>query len=236
MKTIILCGGLGTRLGIETKKIPKPMVKINNKPILEHIIDNYKKYGFNEFILATGYKHQVIEKYFKKNKFKKIKISWVYTGKLTNTGGRILKLKRFFNKQENFFLTYGDGISNQNFTDLFNFHIKNKKTATITVVRPPARFGEVKLSKNNSVSEFKEKPSVSKGWINGGFFVLNYKIFNYLKKNEIFEKSPLEKLVKKKELIAYKHKGFWQCMDTPRDKEKLSKLLKAKLVNDYEIL
>ena len=229
MKTIILCGGLGSRLGIETKKIPKPMVKINGKPILEHIINNYSKFGYTEFILATGYKSKIIKNYFNSNKFKKFKISCIYTGKNTNTGGRILKCKNQLEKNENFFLTYGDGISNQNFLDLCKFHLKNKKIATITIVRPPARFGEVKLYKNLVVSQFKEKPKVSNGWINGGFFVLNYKIFNYLRhQDEIFEKLPLERLVNKKELIAFKHTGFWQCMDTPRDKEMLSAMLKKK--------
>jgi len=231
MKIVILCGGLGTRLGIETKKIPKPMVKICGKPILEHIIRRYLKFGFKDFILATGYKREEIEQYFNKLKIN-ANIKSIYTGLNTNTGGRILKLKKYFKNNENFMLTYGDGLSSQNFKFLNNFHKKNNKLATITVVRPPARFGEVNLNyKKNLVTNFKEKPKTNLGWINGGFFVLNYNVFDYFKKkNEIFEHGPLERLAKHKQLIAYKHVGNWQCMDTPRDKKILSNLIKNKKI------
>ena len=228
MKTVILCGGKGTRLGFETKSIPKPMVKIDNKPILVHILKLYKRYGFNDFILAIGYKGTIIKKYFEKRN-SKLNVKVVDTGKDTLTGTRIFKLKKYLYNEENFMLTYGDGLSNQNIKKLVNFHKKHNKIATMTVVRPPVRFGEVKLKNNNDVVTFKEKSQIKKGWINGGFFVFNKKIFKYLSNiNEMLERDPLEKIVKKNELKAFKHYGFWQCMDTPRHKEFLKKLIKEK--------
>ena len=228
IKTVILCGGLGTRIGAETKKIPKPMIRINKKPLIEHIIKKFISHGFEEFILATGYKHKIIENYFKNKKYN---VKCVFTGIKTNTGGRVLKVKKFLKKSENFFLTYGDGISDQNLNKTLKHHLKYLKVGTITTVRPPARFGEVNISKNNIVKKFKEKPNVNNGWINGGFFVFNYKIFSFFKyKNEIFEREPLERLVKKRQLSAFKHKGLWQCMDTPRDKKIISNILKEKKI------
>jgi len=225
MKIIILCGGLGTRLGLETKMTPKPMVKIGGKPILEHIINIYTKYGFKHFILALGYKGKIIREYFKNNS----NIKCVNTGLKSNTGARLYKLKKYFDEKENFMLTYGDGLSNQNIKKLLNFHIKHKKIGTITAVRPPARFGEIIIKKNILVDKFQEKPRVSSSWINGGFFVFNYKIFKYINDtNEIFEYGPLVRLVKAKQLTAYKHKGFWQCMDTPRDRKLLDKIIRSK--------
>ena len=229
MKTVILCGGKGTRLGFETKIIPKPMAKIDNEPIVLHIMNYYMKFGFNEFILALGYKGNVIKSYFnkKKNKFP-YKVKCVDTGRNTLTGGRLLRLKKYLIKEKNFMLTYGDGLTNQNLKALEKFHIKNKKIATMTIVRPPVRFGEVKL-KGNLIKNFKEKPQINNSWINGGFFVFNNDIFKYLGKgNEMLERKPLEKLSEKKQIIGFKHLGFWQCMDTPRDKEYLIKLLKKK--------
>ena len=224
MKVVILCGGLGSRLAEETKKIPKPMVKIGGKPILVHIITIYQKYGFNEFILASGYKSKVIEKYFNKKK----NINVVNTGLNTLTGKRLYKLKNFFKKDENFMLTYGDGLSSQNLTKLLKFHEKNKKIATVTAVRPPVRFGELKIT-NNNVTSFREKLQSRGSWINGGFFVFNYRIFNYINdKNSMLEVEPINKLVKNKELNAFKHQGFWQCMDTLRDKNFLNNLLKRR--------
>ena len=229
MKVVILCGGLGTRLSEETSVKPKPMVKIGNKPILQHIINLYSKYGYREFILALGYKGYFIKNYFKQKIDKKIKMELVNTGKNTLTGGRLLRLKNFFKKDEDFMLTYGDGVSNQNITKLRNFHNKNKKIATMTVVRPPIRFGEVKLKKNLIVS-FKEKPQSSDSWINGGFFVFNSKIFDYIKNDKtMLEKEPLEMLQKKRELMAFKHEGFWQCMDTRRDHALLEELNSAQI-------
>tara|TARA_Y100001970_G_C14127329_1_gene799692 strand:- start:263 stop:964 length:702 start_codon:yes stop_codon:yes gene_type:complete len=227
MKTIILCGGLGTRLSEETKLIPKPMVKIGNKPILCHIMDIYFKYGFKDFILATGYKSEVIKNFFKKKKFK-YNIKIVNTGQNTLTGGRLLRLKKLFRKNENFMLTYGDGVSNHNIKKLLKFHLLHKKIATVTAVRPPVRFGELYLNKN-TVKRFREKQQVKGSWINGGFFVFNTKIFKFINGDQIMlERSPLERLSKKKNLIAYKHDGFWQCMDTMRDKNYLNSLIKNK--------
>ncbi len=233
MKVVILCGGLGTRLSEETSIKPKPMVKIGNKPILSHIINIYLKHGFKNFILALGYKGYFIKRYFKKNKkkYKKININLVETGRLTMTGGRLLRLKKFFKKDENFMVTYGDGISNQNIKKLKNFHLKHRKIATMTVVRPPVRFGEVKL-KRNLITNFQEKPQSSKLWINGGFFVFNSKIFQFIKNDKIMlEREPMEKLKNKKELYAFKHTGFWQCMDTLREKKYLNNLFKTKKLN-----
>ena len=181
MKTIILCGGYGTRLSEETKIKPKPMVKIGKYPIVEHIMHSYKNFGFNDFILALGYKGYFIKRYFKKKKISRV--SLIDTGVKTLTGGRLLRLKKYFKPGENFMLTYGDGISNQNIKKLYNFHKKNKKIATMTIVRPPVRFGEVEIKKN-LVTRFKEKPQSTKGWINGGFFVLNYKIFEFIKNDQ----------------------------------------------------
>lgn len=226
MKTIILCGGLGTRLGAETKKIPKPMVRIAGKPIVEYIIRAYMKHGFDDFILATGYKGKEMEKYFCNLKIN-AKIKCVNTGLEVNTGGRILKLKKYLDENQDFMLTYGDGLSAQNLSELYLFHKKNKKISTITVVRPPARFGQVNINKKSIVTNFKEKSKINLGWINGGFFVLNYKIFKFFKSNnEMFEHGPLERLAKKKQLAAFKFEGTWQCMDTPRDKIILTNLIK----------
>jgi glucose-1-phosphate cytidylyltransferase len=221
MKVVILCGGLGSRLAEETKLIPKPMVKIGNIPIIEHIIKIYQFYGFNDFILATGYKNNVINKYFKNKK----NVQCVYTGKDTLTGGRLLKLKKFFKKKDNFMLTYGDGLTNQNIRKLFSFHLKHKKIGTMTTVKPPARFGEVFLE-GSKVIKFEEKTQLKNNWINGGFFVFNYKIFSFIKGDKtMLERKPLERLVGLNQLMAFRHTGFWQCMDTMRDKNILIKLL-----------
>jgi glucose-1-phosphate cytidylyltransferase len=224
MKVVILCGGLGSRLAEETKLIPKPMVKIGKVPIVQHIINFYESYGFQDFILATGYKKEFLERYFKKNK----RVKCIFTGKNTLTGGRLLRLKNYFSKDENFFLTYGDGLSNQNLKNLVKFHSKHKKIATLTAVRPTARFGELKILKNK-VKKFQEKPQLKDNWINGGFFIFNEKIFNYISGDKMMlEREPFLKLTKQNELMAFKHYGFWQCMDTMRDKNVLSKLWKEK--------
>ncbi len=229
MKVVILCGGKGTRLGLETKTIPKPMAKIDNDPIILHIINYYIKFGYKDFILALGYKGSVIKNYFKNKKKKlSIDIKCINTGINTLTGGRLLKLKKHLSKEENFMLTYGDGLTNQNLNKLEQFHNKNKKIATMTIVRPPVRFGEVKIN-GMLIQNFKEKPQIKNSWINGGFFIFNKKIFKFLGRgNEMLERTPIEKIAKKKQLIGYKHLGFWQCMDTPREKEYLKKLLKEK--------
>ena len=226
MKVIILCGGLGSRLAEETRSKPKPMVKIGTKPIIWHLIKYYQHFGFNDFILATGYKSYVLKEFFNKYKIKSAKINLVYTGKDSLTGGRLLRLKKFID-DDNFHLTYGDGLSNVNLKKLVSFHKKSNSIATLTSVRPPVRFGEIKLSSTGKVKEFNEKPQASSNWINGGFFVMNKKIFNYIKNDQtILERYTLEKLVQNKKLSAFKHFSFWQCMDTMRDKIYLNKLWK----------
>jgi glucose-1-phosphate cytidylyltransferase len=225
MKVVILAGGMGTRISEYTKTIPKPMIKVCGKPIIHRIIDHYMKYGHNEFFIALGYKGKVIKEYFKKKKFtKKIKIHLIETGKNTMTGGRLKKLKKYLN--ETFLLTYGDGVANVNLNKLINFHKKNKKLITLTAVRPPARFGAIKI-KNNVVKYFREKNSLDSGWINGGFFVINPKFIDYIKKDSTYlEQEPFKRATKNKQLLAFKHKGFWQCMDTLRDKEILENKIK----------
>jgi glucose-1-phosphate cytidylyltransferase len=224
MKVVILAGGFGTRISEYTKIIPKPMIAINKKPILVHIMEHYVKFGFNEFYIALGYKGHIIKKYFKNKKFQ-WDVKLINTGLKTMTGGRLKRLKKFL-KKETFFLTYGDGVSNVNLQKLLLFHKKNKKLVTLTAVRPPARFGAIKLS-GNKVKVFKEKDIMDEGWINGGFFVMEPKFLDYIKNDNTFlEKEPLEKASKKKQLFAFKHEGFWQCMDTKRDKDKLEKILK----------
>lgn len=227
MKVIILAGGFGTRIAEYTKTIPKPMIKIKNKPIIHHIMDHYSKYGYKDFYIALGYKGSVIKRYFKKNKIPEWNINLIDTGKNTMTGGRLKRLKKIINN-ETFQLTYGDGLSDVNLKKLVDFHKKNKKIATLTAVRPPARFGAVKI-KNTRVLYFKEKSKLDEGWINGGFFVMEPKIFRFIKNDKTFlEKEPLVSISKKKELLAFKHSGFWQCMDTKRDKDLLEKIFKSK--------
>ena len=222
MKSVILCGGYGTRLSEETTIKPKPMVKIGNKPILEHIMSIYEYYGYNQFILALGYKSEYIKKYYK-NKSKK-NINLIYTGKDTKTGGRLLRLKNYLKNEKTFMLTYGDGISNINIKQAIKFHKDHGKIATITAVRPPVRFGELKISRNK-VKSFKEKPQVGQGWVNGGFFIFNNEVLNFIKDDQtMLEREPLEKLTMAGQLMAFKHKGFWKCMDTMRDKILLNKL------------
>lgn len=217
MKVIILAGGHGTRLAEYTRTTPKPMVEIAGRPILSHVMEIFQSYGFDDFIIAAGYKKEAIIDYYKDSKeFKNISI--IDTGKDTLTGGRLLRLKSMFKKDENFFMTYGDGLSDLNLNDLKNFHFKHGKLATVTAVHPPVRFGELMIE-DEKVVKFEEKPQAKSGWINGGFFVLNYKIFDYIKNdNTIFERDPMIRLVVEKNLMAFKHKGFWKCMDNLRDK------------------
>jgi glucose-1-phosphate cytidylyltransferase len=225
MKVVILAGGKGTRISQYTKDIPKPMIRVGNIPMLTHIMRIFKFYGFDEFIIAGGYKINVIKKYYKNSiEFKNIKI--IFTGSDTMTGGRVLKLKKYL-KEETFFMTYGDGVSNVDLKKLLAFHKKNKKIATVTAVRPPVKFGELDIKKDSTVVSFVEKPKVKQGWINGGFFVLNYKIFDFIKKTtNIFESDTLRQVVKKKQLKAYKHEGFWKCMDNLGEKIELEKIYK----------
>ena len=225
MKVVILAGGKGTRISEYTKILPKPMIKIGSKPILEHIINYYIKFGFKDFIIASGYKHMIIKNYFKKKKIP-AKINVINTGIETLTGSRLKKLSKELN--ETFMLTYGDGLSNLNLKKLLKFHKKNKKKITLTAVHPPARFGELSLA-NNMVTNFDEKPQLQRGWINGGFFVVEPEFLKLIgNKNIMLERSPLKKAVKTNNLVAYKHTGFWFCMDTLRDKKVLDTLIKNK--------
>lgn len=216
MKTIILAGGKGTRISEYTKTIPKPMIKIGNKPILIHIIEHYSKYGHKDFFIALGHKSHVIKNYFKnfkkldeafyyKTKSCDVLITLSYTGENTLTGGRIKRMAKFINKNEDFMFTYGDGISNVNIKKLVQFYKNSKKLITVTAVRPPARFGEITI-KNNRVNTFKEKPQVTTGWINGGFFISNYNFFKLIKNDKtILEKEPLEQASKNNQ---YKESKF----------------------------
>ena len=208
------------------------MVKINGKPILVRIMEHYSKFGFKEFYIAAGYKKNVIKKFFK-NKFQKWKINIIDTGKKTMTGGRLKRLEKYL-KDETFMMTYGDGLSNINISQLVRFHKKHKKLVTLSAVRPPARFGAIKI-KGNLVKYFKEKSKLDEGWINGGYFVIEPKFLDYIKNDQTYlEREPLEIITKKNQLSAYKHNNFWQCMDTLRDKENLEIILKK--LNENNIL
>ena len=226
MKTIILCGGYGTRISEDTKIKPKPMVLVGNKPILKHIMGIYSYYGYDKFFLALGYKSNYIKEYFSNKKYYS-ELKMIYTGKETKTGGRLLRLKKFLKNEKTFMLTYGDGVSSINIKKLLKFHKSHGKIATVTAIRPPVRFGELDI-KGNIVKSFKEKPQATKGWINGGFFIFNNEIFNYIKNDQtMLEKEPLQKLATIGQLRAFKHSGFWQCMDTLRDKVHLNKIIKS---------
>ena len=228
MKVILLAGGFGTRLPEYTKTIPKPMINIAGKPMLLHIMKLYAKYGFKDFYIALGYKGEIIKKFFNK-KFFDWNINFVETGKNTMTGGRLKRLKKYIGK-ETFMMTYGDGLSNINLKKLLKFHKKNKKLVTLTAVRPPARFGAIKL-KGRYVNYFKEKSRLDEGWINGGFFVMEPEFLKLIKNdNTYLEREPLEKVTKKRQLAAFRHEGFWQCLDTKRDKDKLNKILNSKKI------
>ena len=224
MKVVILAGGLGSRLSEETHKIPKPMVKIGDKPIIEHIISHYLKFGFSEVIICAGYKKEVIIDHFKNKK----NIHVEDTGLNSQSGARIKKIKHLIGEDKSFFMTYGDGLCDINLNNLEKFHKRHKNLASVTAVHPPVRFGELKI-KNTKIIRFDEKPELKTSWINGGFFILNYKIFDYIKNDKtVFEKFPLEKLAKNKKLMAYKHEGFWKCMDNLGDKKFLDKICKEK--------
>jgi glucose-1-phosphate cytidylyltransferase len=228
MKLVILAGGLGTRLAEETDFVPKPMVLIGDKPILWHIIKYYSAFNFSEFIICGGYKIEIIKNFFKKSESKnnELEKSWkvkvINTGKNSNTGERLKKIKKYVD--EVFCLTYGDGLSNVNINTLVNFHKKNKVITTLTAVKPESRFGKI-IFNGNKVSKFLEKDVLTENWINGGFFVCQKEVFKYLnKKNTIFESDTLSLLAKKNKLAAYKHKDFWYCMDTLRDKIHLNNI------------
>ena len=228
MKVVLLAGGFGTRLSEYTKTIPKPMINIAGKPMILHIMKLYAKYGFKDFYIALGYKGEIIKKFFNK-KFFDWNINLIETGKNTMTGGRLKRLKKYIGK-ETFMMTYGDGLSDINLKKLLEFHKKNKKLVTLTAVRPPARFGVIKF-KGQLVSYFKEKSKLDEGWINGGFFVMEPEFLKFIEDDQTYlEREPLEKATTQRQLVAFKHKGFWQCMDTQRDKDKLNKALNSKKI------
>lgn len=248
MKAVILAGGLGTRLSEETINKPKPMVEIGGIPIIAHIMQLYSYFGINEFIVCGGYKVDIINEYFLNyNKFHKSirinlsdnnlsiierhKIDWdvtiVDTGLNTMTGGRLKRVKDYLKDDESFCMTYGDGLSDINITESIKFHRDHGGLATLAAVYPPARFGALDILQNSQVQSFKEKPKGDGARINGGFFVLSKKVIDYIEGDfTVWEKEPLETLSANKELYAYKHDGFWQPMDTLKDKRELEKLIK----------
>jgi glucose-1-phosphate cytidylyltransferase len=245
LKTIILAGGLGTRLSEETVLKPKPMVEIGERPILWHIMNIYAHHGFNEFIIALGYKGEVIKKYFldfhafrsdltiNLSKGETIHhviepLSWILhlvdTGQNTQTGGRIRRVKDWIGEDTLFMATYGDGVGDVDISELLRFHQAHGKLATVTAVRPPARFGGLELD-GNRVARFAEKPQTGEGWINGGFLVLDRKVIDYIDGDEVpWESTPMERLTREGQLMAYRHDGFWQPMDTIREKNLLEDL------------
>lgn len=227
MKVVILAGGYGTRLAEETKIKPKPLVKIGNKPIIWHIIKIYSHYGIKDFIICLGYKGSLLKKELEKLNYKKSwNIKYVNTGIKTMTGGRIKRIKKFISKDKYFCLSYGDGLSDVNINKLIKFHILTKKIATLTAVRYKNPKGLLEIDKKLNIKTIKEKPLEH---INGGFFVLSKDIFKYLKNDKtIFEKDTLPKLTKINQLMAFKHNGFWGCMDTFREKKELNRLWKGK--------
>jgi len=245
MKVVILAGGFGTRLSEETEVRPKPMVEIGGHPIIWHIMKIYSAYGYNDFLVCLGYKGYIIKEYFAnyflhqsdvtidiktnkievhKNASEPWKVTLVDTGLHTMTGGRIKRIKKYIGNNT-FMLTYGDGVGNIDLKDLVEFHKKHRKYATLTAVQPLGRFGALEINQKNEVTSFQEKPKGDNVWVNGGFFVLEPKIFDYIEGDEtMWEREPLENLSRDKQLVAYKNKGFWMCMDTLRDKRTLEAL------------
>lgn len=249
MKVVILAGGLGTRLSELTESIPKPMLKINDKPILWHIMKAYAHFGHNEFYIALGYKAEVIKSYFlnyytlnsnftvnlsdgscKSHVIESLnwKVTLVDTGIETLTGGRIKRLEDYIGSNT-FLMTYGDGLSNVDINKLIAFHKNHNKIVTLTAVRPNARFGELDI-RDDKVYKFAEKPQLQEGWINGGYFVIEPEIFNYLTDDTMLEREPLEQVVSSGQLMAYKHEGYWQCVDSKRDYENIQLMAKYKKI------
>lgn len=246
MKVVLLAGGLGTRLSEETVLKPKPMVEVGGMPILWHIMKIYASYGYHDFAVALGYKGDVIKEFFLNYKLHKsdmvvnlrsgelnyhndLSEDWNVglhdTGEASLTGGRLLRLKKLFQPGDTFMLTYGDGVANIDIEKLVAFHKAHGKIATLTAVRPPARFGSIIMDEKGVIAEFKEKPQIGEGWINGGFFVFNYEVFDYLENDQsILEREPLEGLCRDGQLLAYQHSDFWQCMDTIRDRDYLNNI------------
>jgi glucose-1-phosphate cytidylyltransferase len=246
MKAVILAGGLGTRISEETHLKPKPMVEIGGKPILWHIMKIYSHYGINDFVICLGYKGYIVKEYFANyyrhmsditfdlannkeiihnNGAEKWKVTLVNTGDETMTGGRIKRIYDYIKDDEIFCLTYGDGVSDVNISKLIEFHKSHKKLATLTATQPPGRFGALHINEKNVVTDFHEKPDGDGSFINGGFFVLSPKVIEYIEGDKtLFEQEPLKNLTSNQQLAAFKHTGFWQPMDTLRDKNHLEEL------------
>ena len=244
MKTVILAGGLGTRISEESYSKPKPMIEIGEQPILWHIMKMYSEYGYNDFVICLGYKSYVIKEYFAdyflhtsdvtfdlvhndmmvhNNYAEPWKVTLIYTGLNTMTGGRVKRIQPYIGN-EPFLLTYGDGVSDVNINELVNFHQHHGKLATMTAIQPDGRFGVLDIE-NDQIRAFREKNNNDSGWINGGFMVLQPEIFDYIDGDStVLEKQPLETIASQGQLMSYKHEGFWQCMDTQRDKQRLEEL------------
>lgn len=246
MKAVLLAGGFGTRISEESRFKPKPMIEIGGMPILWHIMKTYSSYGINEFIICAGYKQHVIKEWFAdyflhtsditfdftqddkiivhNKRAEQWKVTVVDTGLKTMTGGRLKRIKPYLDN-EPFFMTYGDGVADVDIDKLLSFHKEHNKLATMTAIKPNSRFGVLDLTDNNEVTAFREKSDIDSGWINAGFMVLEPKVLDFVKDDTImFENEPMEKLASDGQLMCYKHNGFWQCMDTLRDKEKLEEL------------
>lgn len=250
MKVVLLAGGFGTRISEESHLKPKPMVEIGEKPILWHIMKEYAWYGYNEFIVCCGYKQHVIKEWFSQyylhnsdltfdfteggemtvhnNMAEPWKVTLIDTGLHTMTGGRIKRIQKYIGN-ETFMMTYGDGVSDIDISQLVDYHHENGKLVTMTAVQPDGRFGVLDIRENNAVRAFREKNRKDSGWINAGYMVLEPQIFDYIEGDStMFEREPLERVAREGELIAYRHNGFWQCMDTQRDKQKLEELWEGK--------
>lgn len=251
MKVVILAGGMGTRISEESQNKPKPMIEIGGKPILWHIMKQYSYYGYNEFIICCGYKGHMIKEYFAdyymhasdvtfdfsqdnrmivhNNVAEPWVVTLVDTGEKTMTGARIKKIQKYIPKNERFMLTYGDGVSDVNINDLVKYHEEKGKIATVTSILPGGRFGVMNLDENNNVLSFEEKPKEDGNWISGGFFVLEYQVFDFLRDEEdfIFELNAMPRIAENGQMVAYCHRGFWQPMDTIRDRNLLEKLWKT---------
>ena len=246
MKVVILAGGYGTRISEESQFKPKPMIEIGSMPVLWHIMKLYSSYDFNEFVICAGYKQHVIKEWFAdyflhtsditfdftqddkiivhNKRAEKWKVTVVDTGLDTMTGGRLKRVKSFIG-DEPFFMTYGDGVADVNIKELLEFHKAHSKKATLTAVKPDSRFGVLDITDNNQINAFREKSQVDSGYINAGFMVLEPDVLDYIKDDSVmFEREPLEALAENNQLMCFKHNGFWQCMDTLRDKVKLETL------------